>query len=600
MSASNIAFPLAPDTETARRVLRAQVGALYATTGSSTLADTLLAWALCAFFYWRLRDPMVLVWLGLHFVQLLCYPLFAAYHRDSQAAERSEFWARRHSRQLLIYSSIWGLAPWLFMPANNLPMTALLMLVMLGLASTGIPSVVPSWRSVLSFVVPMLVGLMTALAWRADAVHLFLAACSAVYLGATLHFARQQHRQLTETLLMRFEKEALAEQLARQMAVTQRVSEEKTRFFAAASHDLRQPLHAIALFGAVLEKDLQGRPEHTHAARLMRAVHALGTSLDAMLDVSRLDAGVIVPELQAAALNPLFQSVNQMFASRADEKGLQLRLRASPLWVRSDPQLLQRLLVNLVENAIKYTVHGGVLVVARSRGNQVWIDVRDTGVGIAPEHLEHIFDEFYQVNNPGRDRTQGLGIGLSIVRRLSKLLDHPVQVHSRAGGAGGAGSAGSGSLFRAVLPAASAQEQLPPAPVQAAPEAGVLPRRVLLIDDEADIGDAMTALLGSCGVALQVVRDETLASAAFTQAAAQATPFDALVCDFRLADGADGLDVALRLRTHFDPQLPLLLVTGETAPARLQRVRDSGVPVLFKPVAAEVLLAALAALRRAA
>lgn len=218
----------------------------------------------------------------------------------------------------------------------------------------------------------------------------------------------------------------------------------------------------------------------------MRAVHALGTSLDAMLDVSRLDAGVIVPELQAAPLNPLFQSVNQMFASRADEKGLQLRLRASPLWVRSDPKLLQRLLVNLVENAIKYTVHGGVL-----------------------------------------------------------------------------------------------------------------PRRVLLIDDEADIGDAMTALLGSCGVALQVVRDETLASAAFTQAAAQAAPFDALVCDYRLADGADGLDVALRLRTRFDPQLPLLLVTGETAPARLQRVRDSGVPVLFKPVAAEVLLAALAALRRA-
>ena len=193
-----------------------------------------------------------------------------------------------------------------------------------------------------------------------------------------------------------------------------------------------------------------------------------------------------MPELQAAPLNPLFQSVNQMFAARADEKGLQLRLRASPLWVRSDPKLLQRLLVNLVENAIKYTVHGGVL-----------------------------------------------------------------------------------------------------------------PRRVLLIDDEADIGDAMTALLGSCGVALQVVRDETLASAAFTQAAAQAAPFDALVCDYRLADGADGLDVALRLRTRFDPQLPLLLVTGETAPARLQRVRDSGVPVLFKPVAAEVLLAALAALRRA-
>lgn len=579
------------DTETARRVLRAQVAALYATTWSSTLADTVLAWALCAVFYWRLRDPMVLVWAGLHLFQLLRYPLFSAYHRDPQAAQRSEFWARRHSRELLLYSSIWGLAPWLFMPVDNLPMTALMMLVMLGLSSAGIPSVVPSWRSVLSFVVPMVAGLITALAWRADAVHLFLAACSAVYLGATLHFARQQHRQLTDTLLMRFEKEALAEQLAQQMAVTQRASAEKTRFFAAASHDLRQPLHAIALFGAVLEKDLQGRPEHTHAARLMRAVHALGTSLDTMLDVSRLDAGVIVPELQATPLNPLFQSINQLFASRADEKGLQLRLRASPLWVHTDPALLQRLLANLVENAIKYTPRGGVLVVARARPAAVWIDVHDTGIGIAPEQVEQIFDEFYQVNNPGRDRTQGLGIGLSIVRRLSELLGHPVQVHSRLGG---------GSRFRVLLPTALAQELLPAAPAEVAREAGVLPRRVLLIDDEADIGDAMAALLGCCGVALQVVHDEVLASAAFTEAMAQAAPFDALVCDYRLADGADGLDVGLRLRTRFDPQLPLLLVTGETAPERLQRVRDSGVPVLFKPVAAQALLAALAALRRAA
>lgn len=580
---------LAPDAQTSRRVLCEQVAALYATSWSSTLADTLLAWSLCAIFYWHLRDPMVLVWLGLHFLQLLRYPLLAAYHRDPHAAERSAFWARRQARELLIYSSVWGLAPWLFMPADNLPMTALMLLVILGLSSGGVPAVAPRWPSVLCFMVPMVAGLISALAWRADGDHLFLATCSAVYLGATLHFARQQHRLLTYALVMRFEKEALADQLRQQMAVTQRVSEEKTRFFAAASHDLRQPLHAIALFGAVLEKDLQGRPEHTHAARLMRGVHALGTSLDTMLDVSRLDAGVIAPELQATPLNPLFQAVNQLFASRADEKGLQLRLRASPLWVRTDPQLLQRLLANLVDNAIKYTPRGGVLVVARERPDAVWIDVRDTGIGIAPEQVEHIFDEFYQVNNPGRDRTQGLGIGLSIVRRLSELLSHPVQVHSRPG---------RGSLFRLVLPATSAQEPLPTAPAEAACEAGVLPRRVLLIDDEADIGDAMTALLGSCGVALQVVRDEALAIAAFTEAMTQATPFDALVCDYRLADGADGLDAGLRLRTRFDPQLPLLLVTGETAPERLQWVRESGVPVLFKPVAAQALLAALASLRR--
>jgi signal transduction histidine kinase len=577
------------DPQTAQRVLREQVAALYAASWSSTLADTLLAWALCAVFYWRLHNPMVPVWFGLHFMQLLRYPLLSAYHRDPLASERSAFWAHRQARELLIYSCVWGLAPWLFMPADNLPMTALLMLIMMGISSAGVPAVAPRWQSVLSFVVPMMAGLISALAWRGDGVHLFLAVCCLLYLGATLHFARQQHLLLNNALLMRFEKESLAEKLSEQIVVAQRASEEKNRFFAAANHDLRQPLHAIALFGAVLEKELQGRPEHTHATRLMRAVHALSGSLDTMLDVSRLDAGVIVPSWQAMPLNPLFQVLNQLFASRAEEKGLQLRLRASPLWVRTDPHLLQRLLANLLENAIKYTTQGGVLVVARARGESVWIEVLDTGIGMAPEHIASIFDEFYQINNPGRDRTQGLGIGLSIVRRLSELLGHPVTVQSHLG---------RGSRFRVVVPLAPAQDLLPTVNAQALPERRALPKRILLIEDEADIAQAMGALLASYGVDFQAAQNEVEATATFSQAAAHGHPFETLICDYRLADGANGLDAARRLRDHFAPNLPLLLVTGETAPDRLQRVRDSGVPVLFKPVTAETLISALASLRR--
>ena len=127
-------------------VLREQVAALYASSWSSTLADTLLAWGLCAIFYWRLQDPLVLVWAGLHFLQLLRYPLLSAYHRDPQAAQRSEHWARLQCRELTIYSTVWGLAPWLFLPANDLPMTVLLMLVILGLCSGGVPAVAPRWR----------------------------------------------------------------------------------------------------------------------------------------------------------------------------------------------------------------------------------------------------------------------------------------------------------------------------------------------------------------------------------------------------------------------------------------------------------------------
>ncbi len=582
--------PAPPGTDdTAQRVLREQVAALYATSLASTVADTVLAWGLGAIFYWQLRDPWILVWLGLHFVQLLRYPLIQAYFRDPQAATRSDFWARRHWRELLFYSATWGLAPWLFMPADNLSLTALLMLIMLGLCSGGVPSVAPRLASVQALVWPMMTGLITALLWHGGGTHLFLAACTTVHFGATLYFARGQHRLLTAALQARFEKEALAEELALQVEATQRASEEKTRFFAAASHDLRQPLHAIALFGAVLEKELQAHPSLPNAQRLRGAVDALGNSLDSMLDLSRLDAGVIQPALQDIALNNVLQALHPLVAPRAEMSALQLRLRATPLWVRSDPQLLQRMLGNLLENAIKYTPAGGVLVVARQRGREVWIDVVDTGVGIAPEHHDQVFDEFYQVDNPGRDRTRGLGMGLSIVRRLSRLLGHPVQLHSWPG---------RGSRFRIQLPRVNAPTV--PAPVphppRATPAAPASLRRVLLVDDEADITDALTAFLQAWGIACTAARDEAGAAQQLQRAAAQGLPFDAMLCDYRLAEGADGLAAALRLREAFAPALPLLLVTGETAPERLQRVRDSGVPVLFKPVQAEQLLRVLAQL----
>lgn len=573
-----------PPESTQQRVLREQVAALYATSGSSTFADAVLAWVVCGLFWWQLRDPMVFVWLALHTVQVLRYPLIGAYFRDPRAAARSDFWARRQWRELVYYSITWGLAPWLFMPDKDLPMTTLLMLVMLGLVSGGVSSVAPRWASVLAFVLPMMAGLTSALLWRADLTHLFLAACVLIYSGAVLHFARRQHLLLTEALQTRFEKEALAERLAEQMDITRRASEEKTRFFAAASHDLRQPLHAIALFGAVIERELAGRAALVHAQRLMGAVRALGTSLDSMLDISRLDAGVIEPERQPFALGDVLTALLPMFGPRAEEAGLQLRIRATRLWVHSDPQLLQRLLANLVENAIKYTAQGGVLVVARARGRVVWIDVVDTGVGIAPEHAGRVFDEFYQVDNPGRDRSRGLGMGLAIVRRLAALLGHAIRLRSVPG---------RGTRFRLALPAATPPppQSLAPGPVHEPAEAPHLPQRVLLIDDEADIAQATAALLAGWGVALTAVDGEAAAAAALSS-----QRFDALICDFRLADGADGLLAAQRLRERYAPGLPWLLVTGETAPERLQRVRDAGVPVLFKPVDPVQLRRALGAL----
>ena len=574
-----------------QRVLRENIASVYSTYIASTLTHMAFVLVFGAIIYSQLKDPSLLFWLATLLIADI-YVLFTPRWTPGSAARESAYWARKISRMVTLVSMITAVVPWLIVPHDNLPMTSLLMAVIVGSCARAAQSLWPLKPALFGYTMPMSLGMITALAWQGDGLHLFLAAAGAAYLLLTLHAGVGQHKLLTESLMLRFENEALAARLGEQIAATERASEEKTRFLGTASHDLRQPLHAIALFGAALENELRDRPERRNAERLMRAVNALGASLDTMLDVSRLDAGVVTPAPQPVQLDALFLPLNHTFAARAEHKQLQLRVLASGLWVHSDPQLLHRMLSNLMDNALKYTTRGGVTVTARDRGEAVWIEVRDSGIGIAPEQSSRIFEEFYQVNNPGRDRSRGLGIGLSIVQRLSRLLGHPVQMHSRPG---------RGTFFRVVVPAVKA-----PARVAAAgalstrrsdkPEA-VLPGRVLLLDDEQEIREAMVGLLRSHAVDAHAVDSEEAAAEALQQAAAEGRPFDLLLCDYRLADGADGLDAGLRLSqgaAQGRAAMPLLLVTGETSPDRLQRVRESRVPVLFKPVAAESLLRAMA------
>jgi len=573
------------------RVLREQISSLYASIRTGSLVELWITAVFWVVFYLQLHNKAIFIWAAMHFVEnLRTLMLQAAYARQPDAASDSRLWERRYSREVFINGCIWGLAPWMFLPADDLALTAVMTMFILGKFTIGVISMVVCRRAVTRYVVPMALGLSSALAWLGDAMHFFLGSATVAYAIVMLAFSRQLHKLLTDALVVRFEKEALAEQLSEQVAITQRASSEKTRFFAAASHDLRQPLHAIALFGAVLDKELTGRAVHAHAERLMDAVRALSVSLDTMLDVSQLDAGVIKPEMRLVPLSRTLEALNQMFAVRANQKGLELRVRASPLWVHTDPQLLQRMLSNLIENALKFTVRGGVIVMARARDEEIWLDVRDSGVGIAAENIDSIFDEFYQVGNAGRDRAQGLGIGLALVRRLSRLLGHPVHVYSRVD---------KGSRFRVILPKAdptSSPEKPEPMVSERAVVIQRLPRRVLVIDDEADICEAIETLLGLHGVKVESVSNEADARQALQLAAKVSLPFEALLCDYRLQGGMDGLDAALRLRQSFAPELPLLIITGETAPARLQRIYDLGVPVLFKPAAAPDLLQALSEL----
>lgn len=585
------ATPAANDQPEVAQLVRAeQFSLIFAANRANSpvaFAAALIFWC---FLYWRLRDAWVLAWAGLmHGTQLLRERWIRRNATQVATAAADPTWGRGYVALLAANGVIWAMALPLFFQPDDILAAAFVAIVTLGVHSGGTNWMVPVKSAVLGFSVPIMLAMTLTLASQQEVTYRIASGLCLFYLYSSWRSALQHHHWLEDALRARYENQRLTRRLEEQVELAGQASREKSRFLAAASHDLRQPMHAMSLFSAALERELTGMPQHASAAHLQGAVRALSESLDTMLDISRLDAGVVPVHMQAVPLQRLFQSINRMFAAQAEERGLELRVRATSLWVLSDARLLERMLANLVSNALKYTGHGGVLVAARRIGKTVVVDVTDTGIGIAPDQQRRVFDEFYQVNNASRDRSLGLGIGLAIVRRLSALLDHGISLAS---------TPGRGSRFRVSLRPAEPvpQQETPFDALQSGRFAarGGLPRRVLVLDDEADILAGMRSLLETYGMSVTTAQtiDEALAALK-----APAAPFDAFLCDMRLADNADGLDFAMRLPQLVPYAPPTLLVTGETGPQPLQRVRDAKLPVMFKPVAAAPLLEALVTLR---
>lgn len=576
-----------------QRVLREQIATFYLIYDTIFRSRMVFILIIGAIMYAELPSRAVIAYTVAHFLLSLAILLIPRWTRDTPLAENRR-WLRTVTVCVLLAGVADGIAPWLFVEPGHLPLTAVLMVVMMANCARAAQSLRSFRVALIGHILAVMLSLIAALIHQGGTYYYFLAAFATVHMAMLLRAGMQENNELTEALTLRFENESLAARLQEQMLETERVSQEKTRFITTASHDLRQPLHAISLFGAALENQLRGTKEGVNAQRLMQAVNALSHSLETMLDVSRIDAGVVRPALQSVPLDPMLRALDHVFGPLAERKSLQLRIRASGLHAWTDPQLLSRMVSNLIDNALKYTTHGGVVVAVRLRGDRVRLEVRDTGAGIATGQHERIYDEFYQIGNPGRDRSLGLGIGLSIVKRLSAILDHPIHMRSRPG---------RGTLFRISLPHDSSpaawQNDAGPGQREGAVQmAEPMPRRVLLLDDEADIRDAMTELLATWGVQLTAVGNESEAAEAMENAKASAAPFELLVCDYRLSDEANGAEVGLRLRARFDAGLPLLLISGETSPERLKRVRELGIALIAKPVDADALRYMISAMSR--
>jgi signal transduction histidine kinase/CheY-like chemotaxis protein len=394
-------------------------------------------------------------------------------------------------------------------------------------------------------------------------------------LDGLAHGINDMARQLLldrDTMIQRVEEATLELRYKKEEA--EKANYDKTRFLAAASHDLRQPMHALGLFVGELYNKLDTPEQRKIVGKVEESVEAMSSLLDSLLDISKLDAGVVIPQLREIDIDSMMTRLIQDLSSVAQRKSITLRVHSINSKVLSDPVLLERILINLLGNAIRYTPQNGtVLLACRKRGENLLIEVRDNGVGIPAEEQRNIFREFVQLANNARDRSKGLGLGLAIVERLSKLLDHSLAVRSEPG---------KGSSFSILVPRIFGVEDLLFEPLSAAPEQDKHDKleglNVLVVDDDLLVRTSTGGILTSWGCHVSLA--ESLQEVGETYANSK---FDLVVCDYRLPDG-DGLELFDRIKELCDAPPPFILVSGDTAPEILQAVNERGLNLLHKPV----------------
>jgi two-component system CheB/CheR fusion protein len=351
----------------------------------------------------------------------------------------------------------------------------------------------------------------------------------------------------------------------------------KSRFLAAASHDLRQPLQTLALLQGLLAKTLKGEKAQKLITRFDETLSAMSAMLNALLDINEIEAGTVRAEMVTFPLRDLFDRLREEFGYRAQSQRLELRVVPCSLSIRSDPVLLEQIIRNLLSNALKYTEHGKVLLGSRRRNGKLSVEIWDTGVGIPEGELQAIFEEYHQLDNAARERSRGLGLGLSIVKRLGILLDHRIRVHSRLG---------KGSVF-------SVEVMLPPngaGPQVASLRRGKIGRPVenvhrtgtiLVIEDDPEVRELLDLLLKDEGHRAETAPD---GAAALELVARERVRPDLILADYNLPNSMNGLEIAAKLRERLHRQIPVIILTGDISTGTLRDIALQDCIQLNKPV----------------
>lgn len=480
-----------------------------------------------------------------------------------------------------LWAVAWASTFWLLLPVA--PTTALLVIVLVLSAATAL-TLAAHFGAMACFTLFLLLPLAAGDFQYGASLGIVVLAFLPLYLALCLRL----NQIVLENCRLRFESEQAAEQLREQAAreaamrdctekalnKAEQACIDKTRFLAAASHDLRQPVHAISLFVAALKLENFDTRAKYLVDRLERSLAGLDELFNRLLDISRIDAGVIAPTARVFEAYPIGQTLETRFAPIASGKALHFHVHCQKgLFLHTDAELLIEIIMNLLSNAFRYTEHGGVLLAFRRRKNSVLIQVWDTGCGISADNLSQIFDEFVQLNNPSRDRRKGLGLGLAIVKRLSNILGMPLRVRS---------TPDKGSVFEieversadiaTVNYGASDMEQM---------EQDLSGMLVLVVDDEIDILAAMEAILSSWGCFAILARsiDEALK---YVDSSLRYP--DVLITDHRLGEHKTSFDVAKAMSAVVPYEIPVIVISGEANSTLEREVHEMGWLFMNKPI----------------
>jgi len=573
-----------------------QVAQLYAGWHRTSLSMLLGAALLCIVMWGQVSPWWMAVWMVLIVLNQAWRGVLAcAWRRAQPGVDATRRWGRYWAAGSTLAGALWGVAGIAMYPSSA-PHQALLIVCIFGVVLGGLNLTAVYRPSFYGFVLPALVPLIIRVALETDQVHLYTAVVMSVVGAFILLFGHQLNDVLTRSLATRYENIDLIVELKAKSraadearAAAETANRGKSQLLAAASHDLRQPLHALGLYTAALAARASATELQPLVRSVQGAVNALEGQFEQLLDLSRLEVGGFAPAWTRVPLAPLFARIAGDLQPQAALRALVLRAVPTPLAVVSDPALLERIVRNLCCNAIRYTERGGVLLTARRRGDAVAIDIVDTGIGIAPDDCTKIFDEFYQVRAAGRSAHTGMGLGLAIVRRLAVLLQHEVNVISRVG---------RGSRFRVIAPAAPVSRRA--AIGDGCPRASRTPGAfaladsvVAVIDDDAAALDAMRVLFETWGA--KVVGASDLPTLLARVGACDRYP-DLVVADLRLADGRSGVEAVLRLRDALEAWIPGLMISGDTTAEADALARAAGLRLLQKPVVPDLLHAHATAL----